>query len=239
MKRQSIHLFVVAVLALHGPWSAYAELLIYDSGPGLVYDTVYDITWLKNANYVETTGYDDLLYGHNTGGRLTWYDAVDWVSNLSIHDTTNNITWDDFRLPTFDGTSGFHADGSGSEFAHLYYSELGNIQDSIEGMEKQGPFINVIGQAYWTDVTHYRNEDYAGMFTINWGDHVYNEKTYTTYVWPVMNGDVAGEAGLHPILFVPIPPGPIPPDVVPVPGAVLLGSIGLSFAGWILRRRAS
>lgn len=210
MKWQSIF---VAVLVFGLSWRAYAALLIYDSGPGLVYDTVYDITWLRNTNYVETTGYDDLFYGYDTGGRLTWYDAVDWVSNLSIHDTSNNITWDDFRLPTYDGAYGFHADGIGSEFAHLYYSELGNIVDSIEGMEKQGPF-NVMGQTYWTDVTHYENKVYAGMFTINWGDHTYAMKVDKRHVWPVMDGDAAAEAGLQPT--------PIPAPIVDAGGPYFL-----------------
>ena len=105
--------------------SAQAKLIIYDSGPGLVYDTGNDITWLMNANYVETTGYDDLMYGSNTGGKLTWYDATDWVSNLTIHDTKNNVVWSDFRLTTYDGTYGsnYHGIYEGSEFYHLYYSE--------------------------------------------------------------------------------------------------------------------
>ena len=202
--------------------SAHAGLIIYNYGPGFVYDTVYDITWLMNANYVETTGYDDLLYGTDTGGRLTWYDAVDWVSNLSIYDAVNNIVFDNFRLPTFDGNYGYHEDGIGSEFAHLYYTELGNILDYVEGMEKQGPFINIVEETYWSGITHNENPDYAGIFVVNWGDHTYNEKLDKAYVWPVIDGDVAKETYLQNI---------------PSPSAVVLGSLGAVLVGWFRRHK--
>jgi hypothetical protein len=206
--------------------SAQAKLIIYDSGPGLVYDTVNDITWLMNANYVETTGYDDLLYGSNTGGKLTWHDAVDWVSNLTIHDTKNNVVWSDFRLPTYDGTYGsnYHGIYEGSEFYHLYYWELGNIDDNIEGMEKQGPFINIVEQSYWTGVTHPENTGYANIFAMNWGQHTFDNKLDVRYVWPVMDGDVAGQAGLQPI-------------AIPAPSAFLLVGLGAVLTGWLRRRR--
>ena len=47
-----------------------------DRGNELIYDTVLDITWLQDANYVNTTGCDDPLYGHDTNGRLTWEDGT-------------------------------------------------------------------------------------------------------------------------------------------------------------------
>lgn len=203
-----------------------AKLIIYDSGPGLVYDTENDITWLMNANYAETIGYDDLLYGSNTGGKLTWYDAVEWVSNLTIYDTKNNIVWSNFRLPTYDGTYGSNYYGiyEGSEFYNLYYLELGNVLDYIEGMEKQGPFINIAEQAYWTGVTNPENSGYANIFAMNWGHHTFDNKLEVKYVWPVMDGDVAGQAGLQPI-------------AVPVPSAAILGCLGAGLIGWLRRRR--
>jgi hypothetical protein len=44
-----------------------AELI--DRGGGLIYDTVLDIKWLQDANYAQTSGYDD-------DGRMNWYTAV-------------------------------------------------------------------------------------------------------------------------------------------------------------------
>ena len=201
---------------------AHAELIIYNYGPGFVYDTVCDITWLMNANYVETTGYDDLLYGSDTGGKLTWHDAVEWASNLTIHDTVNNIVWDNFRLPSFDGNYGSHADGIGSEFAHLYYTELGNLDNSIEGMDKQGPFINIIEQIYWSGITHNLNTNYAGIFTVNWGDHTYGNKSELRYVWPVIDGNIAEGIG---------------PQYIPAPSAAVLTSLGAVLVAWLRKRK--
>ncbi|MBN1805165.1 MAG: DUF1566 domain-containing protein [Sedimentisphaerales bacterium] len=208
--------------------SVQGKLIIYDSGPGLVYDTVTNVTWLMNANYVETTGYDDQLYGSNTGGKLTWYDAEEWVSNLSIYDTTNNIVWSDFRLPTYDGTYGSNYYGvyEGSEFYNLFYSVLGNTDDNTEGMENQGPFINIAEQGYWTGVTHPENKYYANIYVMNWGYHTFNNKLNLRYVWPVMDGDVAGQAGLKPLIIH-----------TPAPSAVVLVCLGGGLTGWLRRRR--
>jgi hypothetical protein len=224
MKRAALLAILIFVISQN----SQAKLIIYDSGPGLVYDTENDITWLMNANYAQTIGYDDMLYGNNTGGRLTWHDAVEWVSNLTIYDAKNNIVWSDFRLPAYDGTYGSNYYGTyeGSEFYNLYYSILGNTNDEIEGMENQGPFINIVEQAYWTGVAHPENADYANIFTMNWGDHAFNNKLDKNYVWPVMDGDVAGQAGLQPLI-----------THTPAPSAVVLGCFGAGLTGWLRRRR--
>ena len=85
---------------------------------------------------------------------MTWPDANTWAANLSFHDAVNNITYDNWRLPTvkpvnggvnfnynnFTGTldgstdSGFniseqgtiYAGSTGSEMAHLFYNTLDN-----------------------------------------------------------------------------------------------------------------
>jgi hypothetical protein len=44
----------LCVLAFSGP--AQAELI--DLGNGMIYDTVQDLTWLQDAAYVMTTGYE-------------------------------------------------------------------------------------------------------------------------------------------------------------------------------------
>ena len=49
--------------------------LIVRSG-GFVYDDVLDITWLQDANYAMTSGYD-------ADGTMTWDDAFTWAANLN------------------------------------------------------------------------------------------------------------------------------------------------------------
>ena len=46
-----------------------ATAALYDRGNGLIYDDVLDITWLQDANYAQTSGYDN-------DGKMSWADAV-------------------------------------------------------------------------------------------------------------------------------------------------------------------
>lgn len=108
------------------------------------YDTILGITWLADANYSQTSGFD-------TNGKLGWTDANAWVDNLDI----NGITG--WRLPTVSPVSGLNyntsltsdgttdrgtarttTDGSdggwrdssftpASEMGHMYYVNLGNL----------------------------------------------------------------------------------------------------------------
>lgn len=127
---------------------SYAALI--DHGGGLIYDDILDVTWLQDANYAKTNGYD-------TDGVMTWVEANTWASNLIYFDSVRNVTYDDWRLPsvspidgvsfnnnvstdgttdrgttttTTDGSDGGWRDGSGnpvSEMGHMYYVNLANI----------------------------------------------------------------------------------------------------------------
>lgn len=116
------------------------------------YDTVLDITWLADANYGAGSSYDDIGIngGATTDGRMTWASANTWAANLSIVDTVNNITYDNWRLPTvtpingstfnyiesYDGSTdrGYNVSEQGTVFAgstasgmaHLFYNTLNN-----------------------------------------------------------------------------------------------------------------
>lgn len=99
------------------------------------YDTDLNITWLANANM---------------NGQMTWAAANTWAANLSFYDAVNNITYDNWRLPTvnpingasFNYTTSYNgstdwgynvseqdtafAGSTGSEMAHLFYNTLNN-----------------------------------------------------------------------------------------------------------------
>ena len=107
------------------------------------YDTVLDITWLADANYAKTSGYD-------ADGLMNWAAANTWAANLSFYNPLTNQTYADWRLPTVSPVNGsslnynFTNDGStdygfniskpgttfagstGSEMAYMYYNNLGN-----------------------------------------------------------------------------------------------------------------
>ena len=65
-------LVVIAVAVFNLAGSANAAL--WDRGGGLVYDDVLNVTWLQDANYANTSGFDDAFYGYDTNGALAWFE---------------------------------------------------------------------------------------------------------------------------------------------------------------------
>ena len=117
--------------------SGAAQAALHDRGGGLVYDDVLDVTWLADANYAKTSGYD-------ADGLMDWQSAMDWAANLEYHDSVRGVTWNDWRLPSVrDGGSAVYErafsgsdhgynvrtvgeDGTVySELAHMYFNNLG------------------------------------------------------------------------------------------------------------------
>ena len=72
--------------------STLSHAALFDHGGGLIYDDILDVTWLQDANYAKTNGYD-------TDGVMTWVEANTWASNLIYFDSVRNVTYDDWRLP--------------------------------------------------------------------------------------------------------------------------------------------
>lgn len=106
---------------------------LIDRGSGLLYDPALDVTWLQDANYARTSGY------HETG-KLSWADAVRWVSELVYRDEVRGVDLRGWRLPKvlpvgedynhefrMDGTSdeGYNITSPRSELSYMYYVNLG------------------------------------------------------------------------------------------------------------------
>jgi hypothetical protein len=79
MIKQTLALVGLSVLTLS------ANAALYDRGNGLIYDDVMDITWLQDANYAQTSGYDG-------DGAMNWANANTWAAGLSYGG------YDDWRL---------------------------------------------------------------------------------------------------------------------------------------------
>jgi hypothetical protein len=114
--------------------SATAGLVLRDvDGVKMVYDQTQDITWLLDANYASTSGYD-------ADGRMNWIEATRWTSNLSL------AGFDDWRLPSLTVTDtnnsgqlecdysqtggtdcGFNVLTANSELAYMFHEHLGNV----------------------------------------------------------------------------------------------------------------
>jgi hypothetical protein len=131
------------------------------NGPEAFFDAVLNVTWLADANYAKTSGYD-------ADGYMTWRDALDWAAQLNI----NGIAG--WRLPSMLDTAtvgcnfadagtdcGYNSDTSISELTHMYYLTLGNksvvgtagnFQPDF-GLKNSGPFSNVESDGLWSKVT--------------------------------------------------------------------------------------
>ena len=53
-----------------------AGATLIDRGGGLIYDTVLNITWLQDANYAQTMGYQDV------GGYMSCFQVMACLSRL-------------------------------------------------------------------------------------------------------------------------------------------------------------
>ena len=56
-------------------FSMNVSAVLLDRRGGMIYDTDLNITWLKDANYAQTSGYD-------ADGMMTWFSAKSWAENL-------------------------------------------------------------------------------------------------------------------------------------------------------------
>jgi hypothetical protein len=201
--------------------SVDAHAALIDRGNGLIYDTVHDITWLQDAKYVATSGYDP-------DGNLYWSTALLWVEDLEY------AGFSDWRLPTANliGNSVFSNDGSTdygynitrSELGHLFYVDLQNdtvvgsfnasFIDGLTGETKS--FMNVDDDPFWFADAGVNT---GWLFDFRNGLQYGNEQgDARAYVFAVRDGDVAA---------------------VPVPSAVwLMGSALLGLAG-VARRKGA
>jgi len=163
--------FIIASLIVISSPSSSASLI--DLGDGLIFDSDLEITWLQDASYAKTSGYD-------ADGLMSWNEAVIWADTLVYGG------YDDWRLPAIFPLSGMSYNASGSfdgstdhsynigldatlysgstasELAHLYFQSLGNVSAlNIDGsnnlsaplhtgLANIGPFTNVVLNSYWS-----------------------------------------------------------------------------------------
>lgn len=192
------------------------------------YDTEADLTWLADANYAQTGGYD-------VDGEMNWADANAWAASLIIGGV------DGWRLPEIidvgnDGptyTNLYQGVDTGfnitthSEMSNMFYNVLGNIAwYDTNGLAtgcgapdycltNTGPFSNLQSERYWsaTEVVDY-GDSWAWAFNFLNGDQYDEYNKLVHYAWAVHDGDVGALSQ------------------VPLPGAVwLLGSALIGLIG--------
>lgn len=211
MKRMILPI-TTALLLVTGAANA---ALLSRAGGQAYYDDVLNITWLGDANYANTSGWNN--------GWMTWYDAQTWISSLNAENNVGHLGVNGWRLPEtlqpdascsiqyFGQSSG--AGCTGSEMGHLYHV------DGIESLTP-GPFTRVESTSYWSNTTHEDDPGRAWRFAFSSGggvqDHV--GKSNLLHAWAVRSGDIAE---------------------VPVPGAAWLLGTGVVALGTRLKRRTA
>jgi hypothetical protein len=229
---------IASSLIAAGLISGAAQAALVDRGGGLIYDTDLNVTWLQDANYAQTSGYD-------ADGRMTWSEATTWAANLSYFDSVRNVTYDDWRLPTTTDTGtpgcnfansgtdcGYNVNPASSEMAHLYFTELGNLSSYTttgvnsgayaggsnpnSTLDNTGPFTHYQSNNYWSGTEFAPDPSSAWLFSTYVGSQYSHGKTSGLYALAVRPGDVAA---------------------VPEAETYALMLAGLGLIGWRARRR--
>jgi PEP-CTERM motif len=223
--------------------SGVAQAALNDRGSGLLYDDVLNVTWLQDANYAKTSGYD-------ADGRLNWSAANTWAANLVYHDSVRNVDYSDWRLAantpvganwnynvSYNGSTDLIYDitSPASELSYMYYVNLGlKALYSTAGVYQYdagvfpgggqadiGLVKNLQSSAYWSGTAFAPDPaSNAWMFSFGSGgqDYGYGQSNLF-YAWAVRPGDVAGVAA------------------VPEPETYAMMLAGLGLLGFVARRR--
>ena len=205
-------LTVVGLMVTSGAEAALVTRL----GGKAIYDDVANLTWLQDANYAKTSGYD-------ADGYMSWGEANVWAGSLNIDGVTG------WRLPGGPMTgTGFNQ--TSSEMGNLFYGVLGGRfaatqwgdgaqSIAITHNANYDLFKNVQSLSYWTGVD--LDSSYAWYFDFDDGQQGGFGKGYSLFGWAVHTGDVGAS--------------PVPvPGALALMGPALLGLLGAKRS----RRRA-
>ena len=193
---------------LFGLVSTADATLISRLGGQAYYDDVADLSWLADANNVQTTGITQ-------DGLLSWNQATAWAAGLEVAGVTG------WRLPdtllpdascSIQTSSYSYGDNcTGSEMGNLFYNVLGNTLGSLSNT---GPFSNVQSFKYHSATETNPGSFGAFSFDMGIGQQQFNSTSNSYHSWAVQSGDV-GEGNI---------------SAVPVPAAgwlMLSGLLGL------------
>lgn len=229
---------VATALSLAGA----AQAALVDRGGDMVFDTDRNITWLADANYAKTTGFD-------ADGRMTWDVAKAWASSLTVGGATG------WRLPTtiqpdyscevtINGNVSVGTGCVGGEMGHLFYDEFGALANKPYYLGTNTTnialFSNIQGLSvdpgYWTNTPLIPSAENGMEFLFGWGVQGYQHGSHSRNAFAVHDGDVGcspfpgggNTGGCFP------GPGPFP---APEPSTYALMLAGLSAMGIAARRR--
>lgn len=213
-------LIIYLVISFYGN----ANAALWERTDNLVYDDILDITWLRNTNSAQLTGY---VANYDVLGRMSWEESMGWINYLN---GINYLGYHDWRLPStnpVNGTSynyslsyngstdhGYNNLSRQSELAYMYYVNLNNIayydnygHPSQLGWDTKnaGPFTDFdfsINSVYWSETICNLRNDAAWSFGFYRGYQTVNSNSDMCYAWAVRNGDVVAPVPLPSTLFL-------------------------------------
>jgi hypothetical protein len=247
---------IVAIIALV-QLNAHAEL--YDRGNGMIYDSTLNITWLQDANYAKTSGYDP-------DGLMTWNRAVKWADDLIYGG------FKDWRLASagliskidafgYDGTTSKGLNDTRSEIGHLFFIDLGNkAQYSHLGEEQASyglkntffvdlknnrrvEFLNLQAGSYWEAESYPKNLQWASYFRTSDGyTNAASKDDSHFYAWAVRDGDVGLQSKISVNSYEgecqqDCSLGSLSPPTIPVAAAWLFGAGVMGMMGLAVWKR--
>ena len=153
--------------------------LVERLGGQAYYDTSLNITWLADANYSMTSGYDD-------DGRMNWDEALAWADQLVYEG------YSDWRLPSTN-TWCYSFDCASSEMGHLFYVDFGNVSLVDNTDPEFLLFSNFQAHFYWSATDASPDEPtYAWAFDFGNGSQGLGGKSYNyLYALAVYDGDIS------------------------------------------------
>lgn len=212
-----VHPMTASAAPVPGQGTWETSLLARDwagNGAGIdaYYDPVLDITWLADANFAKSSGF-------NVSGLFNFDDAQTWAASLELFGSA------DWRLPTLAPVSGgaafnlaFSNNGSTdqgyartgigwgtrSELGYMFYVHLGNrglctpddaspgacVAQAGDGLTNTGAFENLGGAGYWTNVGSIDTRAWSFMVENGLQDEA--TRRLGLRAWAVHDGDVIG-----------------------------------------------